>query len=809
MSRGKVLSGIFPILFLIATPAAAGQLSRDDFNRFKKDLLLLGVAGAQVELNVRIRVPRGKNPYAKRDNDLWATVIIPPERLATPGPAIFMVTAYRREIMLHLYLGLIKHGYTLVGLDAGGTGSSDGYWHALGLEEQYDAKYCIDDWIPSRRWSDGVVGMIGSSYTAISQLNVAGIVDRDPVSEEPLHLKAAFPIMGGCDMYREIGMPGGTQGIEFITSWISYTNFFALWPPLLLMGEDGWPTGDDILTSLKVWTTHFVNTQSYYAMALTDPNLEYPNTWYFQRSPMTHWPVKPAGGWGFPEGELPFPRGTAMLLTSGWFDIFTYGGFNNYQYGLAAHRRGDKALIVGEWYHLSGVLSLGVSSMTGMSLASRWFDWKLKGVEDPFLVRFPVLLYVMGINRWRAERDWPLPAGRVEAKTFYLSKKRPSFIPGDWFTHVPGNPTYALVEDPDEIAAHRDNPVFTHSINPLLWKGLQSRSCARWSAGSQSLIFEFGEALKIHTDVISPYEDERLDEYGVLTFTTEPLESDLEIAGPLLLRFWGKSEFIRAEGALIREAIKGVQDLFRIDRNLIINQLIERDVQFVVELNDVNRSGRARNVSSGWLRASRRPYDPDEPADATEHDLDPGYTPFDPFYYGPFFSPRPVAEDEYYHYAVELLPTCNVFKAGHRIRLSISGSDVPHLVPILYTSHNTIIIDREHPATLTCTTVNRRDEGNTWQWIDRIDSYLLENRDELPDDADDSGPDVFPGSGTQIIPAGAPVTIKGENELFGCVSTAAAANGERGRHGSPVPGIATLLAMMLAPFLLRRYGFHR
>ena len=65
-----------------------------------------------------------------------------------------------------------------------------------------------------------------------------------------------------------------------------------------------------------------------------------------------------------------------------------------------------------------------------------------------------------------------------------------------------------------------------------------------------------------------------MDEVDVLTFTTEPLEADMEIAGPLTLTFWAKTEFnmpvaaynVSGEYAMIKSAAQ----LGRIDEKSIM-----------------------------------------------------------------------------------------------------------------------------------------------------------------------------------------------------------------------------------------------
>jgi hypothetical protein len=37
-----------------------------------------------------------------------------------------------------------------------------------------------------------------------------------------------------------------------------------------------------------------------------------------------------------------------------------------------------------------------LNSVLTSQLAARWFDWKIKGINDPVMEDYPVLLYVMG-----------------------------------------------------------------------------------------------------------------------------------------------------------------------------------------------------------------------------------------------------------------------------------------------------------------------------------------------------------------------------------------------------------------------------
>jgi putative CocE/NonD family hydrolase len=75
-------------------------------------------------------------------------------------------------------------------------------------------------------------------------------------------------------------------------------------------------------------------------------------------------------------------------------------------------------VIIGPWTHSNftgsfperefGAAASGDAlELTGLQL--RWFDCWLKDVDNGVDREPPVTLFVMGIDRWRAEADWPLP----------------------------------------------------------------------------------------------------------------------------------------------------------------------------------------------------------------------------------------------------------------------------------------------------------------------------------------------------------------------------------------------------------------
>ena len=451
---------------------------------------------------------------------------------------------------------------------------------------------------------------------------------------------------------------------------------------------------------------------------------------------MIYWPNQPKDR-ALPEDTHIIPENLPIFMTGGWDCIFIRGTLNNYQYGLANHAVSDKGLIVGPWYHFDG--TLGLDSVSDKSFIARWFDWKIKKIDDPFMIDFPVILYVMGEHKWRAEKSWPLPESRLESKYLFLSKKAPSIIDSDKHSQKNEENAYSLVEKTNSSDYSGENPILKH--NPNCLHGITSKSSVKWLGGLAAA----NAQKKMITQGIEPektpyWEDERYDERGTLTFTTDPIDKDIEIIGPLALTFWAETIFYRKS---IQNLIDGFVDFLKIilnvdeEKHSVPEMIDQKDVQWVIEISDVYPDGRSKNITAGWLSSQHRPYNPSEPTE-----IDPFYVPFDPYYDAADKHPNTIKEDKIYKYIVEIWPTDMVFKKGHRIRVNVSASDFPHLLPILRPSKNTIIIDEDHKARLDFKTTNTEDEGTTWKWIndsnkssipeefEAANSYLMTHTDK-------------------------------------------------------------------------------
>ena len=119
---------------------------------------------------------------------LAATLFLPDE--PGPWPAILEALPYRKDDITGRsrseYHRLAEAGYVLCRVDVRGTGSSEGAaTDEYPLVERTDLATVID-WLATRDWSTGNVGMYGTSYSGFNSTQIA--------MERPPALKAIIPI---------------------------------------------------------------------------------------------------------------------------------------------------------------------------------------------------------------------------------------------------------------------------------------------------------------------------------------------------------------------------------------------------------------------------------------------------------------------------------------------------------------------------------------------------------------------------------------------------------------------------------------
>ncbi|WP_420223434.1 CocE/NonD family hydrolase [Pigmentiphaga litoralis] len=115
----------------------------------------------------------------------------------------------------------VPDGFVVIQIDSRGTGRSEGYLDPFGPVETRDYYEWIE-WAGTQSWSNGKVGLIGVSYLAIKQWQVAAL--------NPPHLAAIVPWEGSSEFFRDGGHHGGILSNSFTFEW---------WPRQVLSNQYG------------------------------------------------------------------------------------------------------------------------------------------------------------------------------------------------------------------------------------------------------------------------------------------------------------------------------------------------------------------------------------------------------------------------------------------------------------------------------------------------------------------------------------------------------------------------------------------
>jgi putative CocE/NonD family hydrolase len=343
-------------------------------------------------------------PVRMRDGTILRANVYRP-RASSALPVLLCRTPYdKNDNAKHVWSGLdpvlaARRGFIVVIQDVRGRFGSDGHWSPY-AHEGNDGFDTIE-WAAALPGSNGAVGMYSASYCANAQWQAA--------MQRPPALGALSPAMTWSDPEDGLLSRGGAVELGLALRW-SYENGVDTIRRNSASDEEHEARVDAMLDD---WDR--VDTEGYWDLpvsagmllrhrlpdlgiltALSDPGV--------------------AKAAGVPDiGSLTLPT----LHTGGWYDIFIQGTLDNYVAMAAAGRRAQ--LVVGPWTHQTfadpiGDLRFGARSSRAadgsdtnwQNFQMEWFHGHLTGSEQPIDDEAPVRLFVMGTNRWRAERRWPL-----------------------------------------------------------------------------------------------------------------------------------------------------------------------------------------------------------------------------------------------------------------------------------------------------------------------------------------------------------------------------------------------------------------
>ena len=457
--------------------------------------------------------------------------------------------------------------------------------------------YDTQEWIGAQEWCDGNIGMFGSSYIGYTQSMTAPLRSK--------YLKALVPVNSQQDNFGHWRADGPLQLHVAM-------NFLMMTGRTMQRGARSMMNWEEICRRLPL-------------ISALDDIADIP----FYRQAIEHYTFDDfwkAYSVRDRYGDIDAP---AFIMT-GWYDNLLHEGFRLFR-GWSQEARSPEArrfskLLVGPWTHSSGhdVPSGEFFDYIGEQL--RWNDRRLKGIDNGMDDEPPIRIWVMGENEWRFENEWPL--ARTRYMDYYIhSAGGANTLLGDGIlsTDAPG------AETPDTYSYDPEDPV----------ESLGGQIMGRGVSGPMDR---------------RPVE-RRPD---VLVYTTEPLDQDVEVTGPITLTLFASSN--------------------------------APDTDFTGTLVDVHPDGRAISLCEGLMRARYR--------ESVEE-------------------PTLITPGEVYEFKVDMWETSNLFKAGHRIRLDISSSNFPRFDRNMNTgarpgfdtemkvADQTIYHDAQRPSRLTLPVIPR------------------------------------------------------------------------------------------------------
>ena len=420
-------------------------------------------------------------------------------------PILLMRQPYGRKIASTVVYAhprwYAAQGYIVVIQDVRGRGTSQGEFD-LFTHEVADGLDTIN-WVSQLPNSTGQVGMYGFSYQGMTQLYTA--------AHQPECLRAIAPAMVAYDLYTDWAYENGAFCLFANLAWA-----------IQLAGETARIKGDETAyLKLRAASSDLPLNGSIPAnpelMRELAPDSFY-HQWLHNYEPDAEYWRSLSPKYLLNNVDLP------MLHVGGWFDPYLRGTLNLYQ-AMTAQCEQPQHLLIGPWAHLPwgrklGAIDYGAEAQNPIDeIQIRWFDYWLKGKDTGLLDEPPISLFSMGSNRWQECDRLP-----DEQTIFYLASDGLASIREDsgmlwqYEAQTQFTPRELLETDITEVITEFENNTDTLVHDP--WRPIPSLGGhSSFPGGSWER-----SALDCRSDV--------------LTYTSAPLEIQLQIAGAITLEIY-------------------------------------------------------------------------------------------------------------------------------------------------------------------------------------------------------------------------------------------------------------------------------
>jgi putative CocE/NonD family hydrolase len=542
-----------------------------------------------------------------RDGVRLAIDVILPDPLAAGErvPAVLAVTPYWRsregDVPGPRSRFFATHGLAMVVADERGTGASFGLWrHPWTPESVADIGELVA-WTAAQPWSNGRVGAIGDSYVGTTA-QLAAAAGRPEV-------RAVIPRFMETDVYADVAHPGGIYLRWLIETWTDMVRGLSLGdypggatPGPRVRRVDG-PDGPALL-----------------AQALEEHRQAPP---FDMRGAVFR--DDRAAALGVSWDDFSVHRRREAIERSG-AAVYGWGSWLDGKTAEAVLRRfmtfqNPQRAVIGAWSH-GGGLHVSPFARPDSAVLSReaqeiehllFFNRHLRD-RAPGPVGRELVYFTLGAERWQRTDRWP-PAGFRDERF-----------------HLAAGGRLARAVPPDGGDADRYHVDFTATT------GSRSRWHTELDAGPVS------------------YGDRSAADQKLLTYTSDPLEEDVEITGHPRARLWVRST--ATDGA------------------------------FHVYLEAVDEAGSVRHLTEGQLRGRDRKTSPAP------------YAAFGPYHGHTRADAAPLPLDRPVELDLALYPISACVPRGHRLRVAVAGADAGLFERVPPQGEVTITVERNraHPS---------------------------------------------------------------------------------------------------------------
>lgn len=361
-----------------------------------------------------------------RDGVLLATDVYRPAKAGAAAserlPVLLHRTPYDKSEPATVAIAetLAQNGYVVIIQDTRGRHRSQGVFVKYYDYDAYDG-YDTIEWAARLPYSNGKVGMYGTSYAAHTQADASKL--------HPPHLSTLILNMGGMSNAWD-------HSVRYDGAFEMGRQLTWAWSQALEDAKD--PITASMLSKEKVsdWYSALPLRKGQSPLAVA-PTFE---GYYLDEATRSdydaHWQTLGMQWQKYYAQTADVP----MLHVGGWYDIYLRGTIDNFR-SLAAIKKSPMRLLIGPWTHhgntadYAGDVEFGpAAAITDFDTAFhlRWFDYYLKGRRTAAASQAPVQYFLMGTGdghkdehgrlyhggAWRDANQWPPAAAR--RTDFYL-----------------------------------------------------------------------------------------------------------------------------------------------------------------------------------------------------------------------------------------------------------------------------------------------------------------------------------------------------------------------------------------------------